>query len=60
MPRQSGKVDTSVHWNPCVECHRRHEPGSACPPVGVWLLLTLCPRCDGVAGRYCYEHRRSA
>ena len=56
MPRQFGKVDASARWL-CTECHRRHEPGSPCPPIGVWLVLTLCPRCDEEAGIYCPTHQ---
>ena len=59
MPRQFGKIDTSVDWL-CHECMRRHQPGSACPPIGVWLILTLCPRCDEADEKYCYEHRGRA
>lgn len=58
MPRQFGKVDASAArpWG-CTDCGARHAPGVACPPVGVWLVLTLCPYCRADTGHYCLEHR---
>lgn len=56
VPRQFGKVDVSVGWV-CERCPRKHAPGSACPPVGVWLVLAFCRACDPKAERYCSRHR---
>lgn len=36
MPRQFGKTDASARWPSCPKCRRKHEPGSDCPPIGVW------------------------
>lgn len=41
----------------CRDCPSRHEPGSACPPPGKWLVLLLCPACDDKTGYYCPAHR---
>lgn len=58
-PRQFGKLDNSVTapgWD-CPRCLRKHMPGSVCPPIGVWLVLTLCWRCDAKTETYCTRHR---
>lgn len=57
MPRQFGKVDVSAGWLPCPRCPHRHVITAPCPPPGVWLVLTFCPRCDAKTGRYCSQHR---
>jgi hypothetical protein len=50
------KVDLSVAWPICTRCRRKHMPGSVCPPLGVWIVLTLCHRCDPKTGAYCGRH----
>jgi len=37
VPRQFGKIDGSTTWA-CDRCPHKHEPGSRCPPAGVWLV----------------------
>lgn len=55
-PRQFGKVDSSATWPTCDRCRRKHMPGSVCPPLGVWIVLTLCRRCDPKTETYCGRH----
>lgn len=58
-PRQFGKLDNSATapgWG-CPRCLHKHMPGSVCPPIGVWLVLTLCGRCNAKTGTYCSRHR---
>ncbi len=57
MPRQFGKVDGSVSWNRCTSCGTTHRTEVPCPPVGVWLVLALCGRCNPKTGLYCTRHR---
>lgn len=56
MGRALPEVDRSVHWD-CPGCQHKHRPNWPCPPLGVWLVLTLCSRCDERTGRYCTWHR---
>lgn len=46
-------------WS-CGECPHRHQPGTPCPPEGVWLVLRGCPRCDERRERYCTRHANPA
>lgn len=55
MPRQFGKVDISAGWK-CPRCPHKHGPHAVCPPVGVWLVLVFCGRCNPKAGAYCSRH----
>ncbi len=55
MPRSFGKVDASVSWD-CRACANKHMPGSACPRRGIWLVLSLCHRCNPKTGAYCHRH----
>lgn len=57
MPRQFGKVDVSASWTRCPRCPAGHPSHSPCPPVGVWLVLALCHRCNPKTGAYCNRHR---
>lgn len=57
MRGQQLDISVTDHRWDCRPCRRRHAPGSPCPPVGVWLVLTLCRTCDPKAERYCSRHR---
>lgn len=46
MPRQFGKTDRSASW--ACECIHKHEPGTPCPPVGVWLGSRLPVAVNGL------------
>lgn len=48
MPRQFGKVDSSVRWPACPSCTRRHDPDGICPPSGSWLSDGGPARLSGV------------
>jgi hypothetical protein len=50
-------VDESVGWPNLPCCPYRHKVSVPCPPSGVWLVLTLCRRCDPKTEIYCGEHR---
>lgn len=50
------QVDISATWA-CPRCPHKHAPLAACPPTGVWLVLTLCRRCNAATETYCPDHR---
>jgi hypothetical protein len=58
VSRALGKVDVSagVDWA-CKLCRCGHAAGVPCPPVGVWLVLTLCNACNAATDYYCADHR---
>lgn len=57
MPSAIPKVDVSTTWAPCLRCPHKHPAHAACPPSGVWLVLTLCPMCNATTQLYCRKHR---
>lgn len=48
MPSRTPRLDGSARWPRCLECGRKHEPGSDCPTVGVWTVRGDHARQPGV------------